>query len=238
MIHVADAVGELLRTRSTVITPLPIGRPDVTYTVRAPSLLDQLADAVASSSNGRGGRTVPGSRLPLDSGAVDLWWHMQTTIHGMAKALDLRRRGAPGAVLRRLAAAVVKPGQEAMAATLRRRCWCGKSSIAPDDCGRCWVHKIEAMMTPQFADRELRGVGCWECRTETLDPRNGTRYWAPTTTVLIEQSGERVRVPAIVVRVAVMPGLEAATADDLWIYRMCRACGAEGWLDYTTSSAA
>lgn len=296
MIHVADAAGELLRQQALRVHFLP-GQPETFYTARAPSLLDQLGDAVASSGGGRGGHTVAGPRLPLDAGALDLWTEMHLSVHGWARQLGVdrrpylargydtgwRREPIPpwmitharwvravawdrpietptptqprpeliavephraavdelpglGRLLRETVAAAVAPGFEEVARALGRRCWCARD-IAPDDCGRCWVHRIKGMLAPDMADRELRGAACWECRTEVLDPRTGTRLLAPTTTTIIEQDGERYRVPAIVARVALLRGLLVDGAeDDLWIYRMCRACGAEGWLDYTTST--
>jgi len=235
VIHVADAVAELIRQQTLRIHPLP-GAPEKFYTARAPSLLDQLADAVAQSNGGRGGRTVPGSRIPVSADAIDLWWRIQTSTHGWARNLGVDRHGPFPGLLRRVAAAAAD--NEPMAHLIRRRAWCG-NDVTPDDCTTCWTHRIRGLLTPDLTDRELRGASCWACRTRTEqhDPATGntTEVWQPTTTTMIEQDGEHYRVPAIVVRVAT---LHDASPDDLWIYRMCRACGAEGWLDYTTQTAA
>lgn len=239
--HLADAVGVLLRQHTMRIHYLP-GRPEVYYTARAPGLLVQLAEAVGSSSSGTGGRTVPGSRLPLNADVLQLWTDIQLSIHGWAKALGVSRREPDIArLLRQTAAAAVKPGAEGIAATMARRCACGRD-IAPADCSGCWAHRIEGMLTPTLEDREIRGAACSQCTTEhrTTNPENGTLTveHLPTRTLLQVRDGELYRVPAIVVRVAVLPLGDGvvATADDLWIYRMCRACGAEGWLDFTSES--
>lgn len=236
MIHVADAVGELIRQQTLRIHYLP-GDPNRYYTARAPSLLDQLADAVTASTTGRGGRTVPGSRLPLDASAVDLLVAIVTTIHTWARTLGQDRHGPPSTVLRRVSTTIVASSDhDDLARLVQRRCWCGQTDITPADCGRCWTHRIRAMLTPDATDREIRGAACWSCKTKTIDPVTGTELWEPTTTTVLDQDGERLRVPAIVVRVAALP--DTGHTDDLWIYRMCRACGTEGWLDYTTTTAA
>lgn len=306
MIDLADAVGMLIRQQSKRVHFLP-GRPEAHYAVRAPSLLVQLADAVASSSGGRGGRTVPGSRAPVAVDALDLWHDIHVGVHGWARQLGVdrrpfvaqararaaeierlpewqrtlrpwlrpvawdedlavvvaeepavvpppaaqERRYAPtgvgtdqppvGRLLRVTAAAAVSKGDPELIRTLTRRCACGRD-VAPADCRTgCWAHRIQGMLAAIVEDREIRGASCWECRTETVDQATGTKILMPTTTVLqdrgLKQEGRHedlFRVPAIVVRVAVLPD---AGPDDLWIYRMCRACGAEGWLDYTTSTS-
>lgn len=86
-----DAVADLIRAQTCRVHYLP-GQPDTHYTVRAPCLLAQLHTAVAASSSGRGGRTVPGSRLPLAADALDLWVEILTDTHGWAQYLGVDRR--------------------------------------------------------------------------------------------------------------------------------------------------
>jgi len=237
VIHLADAVGELLRQRTMRVHPLP-GAPERFYTARAPGLLEQLGQAVGNST-GTHSHTVPGPRLPISADAFDLWYAIVTSLHAWADELGVQRCMPAPVLLRKVSAAAV--ARDEIAATLQRRCWCGQAAIEPTDCGRCWVHRIEALLAPQLVDRELRGAACTACRTETeqVDPETGkiTIIRVPTTTTLIERDGELYRVPAIVVRVASAPWAEGADTD-LWVYRMCRACGTEGWLDYSTSTAA
>ena len=330
MTHLVDAVGQLLRQQTMRIHFLP-GAPDAFYKVRAPSLLAQLGDAVASSTTGRGGRTTPGSRVPLAVDALQMWTDIHTAVHAWAKELHVDRRpylrltraaaystdvgpawmrtlrpwlrpvawdqpiedatrsnattdhtvvspspayksqptaqpphlavllplessgqldpALPpiGRLLRVTAAAAISAGSagEAIAITMARRSYCGRD-ITPADCTRgCWTHRIVGLLAGAVEDREIRGAACWECRTahEQVDPETGdvTVVMLPTTTYLEDRSldgsgrsEDLYRVPAIVVRIANLPD---AGPDDLWVYRMCRACGAEGWLDYTTDSA-
>jgi hypothetical protein len=86
-----DAVAALVRVQSQRVNFLP-GDPDRFYTVRAPCLLAQLHVVVASSTGGRGGRTVPGSRLPLAADALDLWVEVVGNVHGWADSLRVDRR--------------------------------------------------------------------------------------------------------------------------------------------------
>ena len=252
-VHLADAVGELLKAPSMRIHCLP-GAPERFYTVRAPSLLDQLADAVANSS-GSHAHTVPGPRLPLSAEAIDLWHQVMTSLHMWARDLGLERRStpthilttlrtvsitpmaSPSQLLRKLKVAAVRPGAEEIADAIQKRCWCGRAELMPSDCGRCWVHRIQGLLITEVPDREIRGAACTHCRSEQVDPDTGTVVMVPTTTTVIERDGERLRVPAIIVRVSPAPW-NAEDDTDLWVYRMCRACGAEGWLDYTTETAA
>ena len=234
-VHLADAVGELLKAPSMRIHYLP-GAPERFYTVRAPSLLDQLADAVANSS-GSHAHTVPGPRLPLSAEAIDAWYQILTSLHTWAKDLGVDRGGSAAQLLRRLLVAAVRSGHEDTARMIQKRCWCGRAELMPSDCGRCWVHRIQGLLITEVPDREIRGAACTHCRSEQVDPDTGTVVMVPTTTTVIERDGERLRVPAIIVRVSPAPW-NAEDDTDLWVYRMCRACGAEGWLDYTTQTSA
>lgn len=300
MTHLADAVAQLLRQQTMRIHYLP-GLPATHYTVRAPSLLTQLGHAVASSTGGRGGRTIPGSRIPLDVDGLQLWTDIHTSVSAWAQALGVDRRPyvaqahaqaaserrelepawmrslrpwlgpvawdqpievpekpaepapaprlqlpAPehhlpledrghldpalppiGRLLRVTAAAALGAGDRAQAAvrTMTRRCSCGRD-IAPADCTTgCWVHRITGMLSAIVEDREIRGAMCPECSSTTaIEDRS------PGQTGQLEY---RFRVPAVVIRIAVLPD---AGPDELWAYRMCRACGAEGWLDYTSET--
>lgn len=294
MTHLADAVGMLIRQHTMRIHFLP-GSPDTHYRVRAPALLTQLHDAITTGNTGSGAR-IPGSRLPLDPAALDLWHHIHTSVHGWARELGIDRRpytalaradvererepawvhtlrpwlqpvawdeqlaaptpiepiAAPkpaprrqplgdhgltvdippiGRLLRATAAAAAT--HEDITRTMTRRSWCGRELIPADCTLGCWTHRIQTLLATITEDRAIRGAECWVCRTGKIDPNTGTEVFMPTTTTTIDQDGEKLRVPAIVVRVAELPG---AGPDDLWIYRMCRACGAEGWLDYTTTT--
>lgn len=85
---VTDAVGALVRTQTLRVHYLG----ERFYTARAPCLLTQLHQAVHSSSGGRGGRTVAGSRIPLAADALDLWVEVASSVHGWADALGVDRR--------------------------------------------------------------------------------------------------------------------------------------------------
>lgn len=300
MTHLADAVATLIRQQTMRIHYLP-GDPDRAYTVRAPSLLTQLADLTASSTSGAGGRTVPGSRLPIAVDAWQLWSDLTATVHAWAQQLGVNRRPylvaetdrqiraaverepdwlrtlrpwlrpvawdqpldipvagprllvddqaaagelvalpleSPGFIdptlppvgrlLRTAAAAAARPGHDLVADTIGRRASCGQD-VAPVDCrGGCWAHRIQGLLQAAVEDRAVRGAACWQCTT--LDAAGVAQ---PTRTVVEQRPDGPYRVPAIVIRVAVLPD---AGPDDLWVYRMCRACGAEGWLDYSTDT--
>lgn len=156
----AGAVETLLRRASRRIEVGP-----TSYTVTAPCLLTQLHAAVEASSRGHGGRSAPGSRLPVDAGALDLWFAILATTAAWAAVLRVDRKryqlhaeahpdGPPavGLVLRAVAAAAVsQPNRQAVA-----------DRVA--DSAHRWRHQIEAMLTPsEFAGRGLRGVPCPHC---------------------------------------------------------------------------
>ena len=90
MTDLHDAVATLVRIQTQRVNYLP-GDPDRFYTVRAPCLLAQLHLVVASSTGGRGGRTVPGGRLPLAADALDLWVEVVGNVHGWADNLGIDR---------------------------------------------------------------------------------------------------------------------------------------------------
>lgn len=82
-----DAVAELIRARSMRIDLFGLA----SYTVRAPCLLAQLADALGVGSE-TGGRGIPTSRPPLNADAWDLWADIATATHTWADHLGLDRR--------------------------------------------------------------------------------------------------------------------------------------------------
>lgn len=86
-----QAVNLLLRSPTRRIDYIGFdGRPGG-YTVTAPCLLVQLADAVAGSTTGSGART-PGSRTPLNTDALDLLVVVDRAINRWAADLGVDRR--------------------------------------------------------------------------------------------------------------------------------------------------
>ncbi len=100
-----------------------------------------------------------------------------------------------------------------------------------------WAGAIRSMLAGPAVDERLypiRGAACATCgATSASEPRDdGTTY----------------RVPAIQVRVMrqdqdyhghwhLRPA-DSIDQDDAWLYQMCLACGANGWVPYTTETGA
>ncbi len=82
------AVDQLLRRPSLRIQLTP----DQAYTVHAPCLLAQLADAAGASTTGTGGGTVPGSRAPANPDALDLWAEIVYDLSAWSVAVGVDRR--------------------------------------------------------------------------------------------------------------------------------------------------
>jgi hypothetical protein len=114
-----------------------------------------------------------------------------------------------GHLLRAVAAQAVAANQQAIADRLERKA------------GQ-WATRIRTMLAALAADERVypqRGVPCPAC----------------AATAAFEDRGEdgTYRVPALLVWFAADEG---ADPDDLWLYRHCRACGDEGWVEYTTET--
>jgi hypothetical protein len=195
---VHTAVGELIRTRTMRIQVTA----DVQYTVRAPCLLQQLADAVAGGLE-TGGRGVPGSRPPIAVDAHDLWHHIAHNTHSWAIALGINRHrylgppsrgelGTPpvGQLLRACAAQAVSTAHEPIANAIH-------------NAAARWHGQITTMLTGQAEQRGVRGAVCAQCGH---------------ITVVEQRDGEDYRVPAIALIVQDHDG-----AVLRWL--ACRACG-------------
>lgn len=238
------------------------------YTVHAPCLLAQLHAAVYASDTGRGGRTIPGSRMPLTAAALDLWVEISVDVNGWAAALGVDRRpyrrpeaerpapdvrmpewqrrlwiwsgtdvdehGVPvpipplparsptdqrpdfipagippvGQLLRAVAAAAIAQHADELGERIAYR-------------AHGWAAAIDTMLAGPAAEdhiHPIRGATCDQCgASSTVEDRDG----------------ERIVVPAIQVRF--LP-LDQDQPDDRWAYRICIACGDNGWITYTTTT--
>jgi len=222
------AVAALLRRDQKRIDVGP-----VSYTVRAPCLLRQLEEAIASSSNGHGGRTSPGTRAPLNQDALDLWTEILLSVGAWAGVLGLDRRkyarvmdvdgDSPppvGLLLRAVVAAIAgRTDREQMAVAVERNC-------------RRWAKRIEAMLSsPDSAGRGIVGVSCRHCGERWVvsvpDPEPGRPdqvRWVPA----VDEPGE-TRQPAVWVERG-----ETGVIRCLW----CRSCGQHTWRDDLAAEAA
>lgn len=114
-----------------------------------------------------------------------------------------------GLLLRAVAAQAVAAGEQQIADRLER-----KAGV--------WATRIRTMLAMAHRDERvypIRGAACPSCDQEAV----------------IEDRGDdgTYRVAALVVW---MLPVEGGDPDDLWPYSHCRACGEEGWLDYTTET--
>jgi hypothetical protein len=224
-----QSVGQLLRRPQMRIDVGP-----VSYSVRAPCLLRQLEESIASSNGGGGGRTTPGTRAPLDQGALDLWTEILTSVGAWAAVLGLDRKryrtgptdtdpDAPpmiGLLLRAVAAAIAgRTDRDQMAVAVERNC-------------RRWKLRIEGMLSPpESAGRGIVGVGCRHCGERWVvsvpDPEPGRPdqvRWVPA----VEEPHE-TRQPAIWIERG-----ETGVIRCLW----CRCCGQHTWRDDLAAEAA
>lgn len=192
------------------------------YTVHAPCLLAQLHTAVYASTSGRGGRTVPASRMPITAAALDLWVEISVDTNGWASALGVNRRpyrdaepdarGVPaiGQLLRATAAAAIAQHTDELADRIAYR-------------AHGWATTISTMLAGPTADDHIypiRGATCDTCgATSTVEDRDG----------------ERIRVPAVQIRFLPRDP-DQPDPEDRWAYRICIACGDNGWITYTTTT--
>jgi hypothetical protein len=209
-----------------------VGR--VHYDVRAPCLLRQLEEAVASSSTGVGGRTTPGTRAPLGMDALDLWTEVLVSVGAWAGVLGVDRRkyrSGPraadeyspppvGLLLRAVAAEITgRTDRDQMAVAVERNC-------------RRWKIRIEGMLSPpDSAGRGIVGAPCGSCGTRWVvsvpDPEPGRPdqvRWVPA-----EQEPGETRQPALFVERG-----ETGVIRCLW----CRSCGRHVWRDDLAAQAA
>lgn len=197
---VVEAVEALLVEQRRFIE---VGRSG--YWVTAPPLLAQLAEARESSSGGHGGRTVPGSRVPLNLDAAELWFEVATSAGTWAAVLGVDRaryregRGpipAVGVLLRAVAANLA--GRVDRAALADR---VSTSALR-------WERRITTMLAPdERPGRGLTGVACGEC---------GEAWVVDGESPL--PTSERTREPAVRVEFD-----RASLIRVVW----CRACGSQ-----------
>lgn len=204
------------------------------YDVRAPCLLRQLEEAVASSSTGAGGRTTPGTRAPLGMDALDLWTEILLSVGSWAAVLRLDRRRyrngpqdtdpnsppAVGLLLRAVAAEIAsRTDRDQMAAAVERN-------------ARRWAKRIEAMLSPpDSAGRGIVGAKCRDCGQTWVvsipNPEPGRPEqvrWVPA-----EQEPLETRQPALFIERG-----ETGVIRCLW----CRNCGRHTWRDDLAAQAA
>lgn len=184
-----DAVAELIKVQRMRIDITA----EVGYSVTAPCLLSQLAEAVAGGIEA-GGRGVPGSRPTIAIDALDLWVRILHCTHTWADACGVSRRdGAPdnptpwvGRLLRSTVATAVSRGHVEMADQMARS--------ATD-----WAREIRAMLTGEFAQRGIRGAVCPECeRTSMIERRHEGKhvehYRVPVIVLITETLGDAGRL--------------------------------------------
>lgn len=223
------AVGALLSRPQMRIDVGP-----TSYSVRAPCLLRQLEESVASSSGGHGGRTSPGTRAPLNQDALDLWTEVLTNVGGWAAVLGLDRaryRNAPqdtdpdspppvGLLLRAVAGAIAgRTDRDQMAVAVERN-------------ARRWKLRIEGMLSPpESAGRGVVGVPCRHCGERWVvsvpDPEPGRPDQVRWVSAAVEPS--ETRQPALWIERG-----ETGVIRCLW----CRYCGSHTWRDDLAAQAA
>jgi len=219
MTHKAlEAVGELIKAqRMRIDITATIG-----YTVTAPCLLAQLAEAVAMGGEGAGGRSVPGSRPTIAVDALDLWVRVVSATHSWAQDCEIERRepAAPhatpwiGRLLRSAAATAISTGKLDMA-----------DRIAHNAEG--WAREIRAMLTGEVEQRGIRGATCPECvqiRPYPLLPEGPRCGWQPTMWIRETREEERRRP-----EVYQMPAIVLVTRDVDGVTLRWLTCLACGW---------
>lgn len=235
MPHVADAVGELVKLQTYRVHYLP-GDVSRWYTVKAPCLLAQLVGSFAQPTGGSGGRSVARSRLPLSAAALDLWMEITGNVHGWAESLGVDRRpyreaerAQMSGLGRRLeephplADRTVPPIGRMLRAVAAQAVASGRDEEADRIAFKAgvWADRIRVMLAGYAPDERvhpLRGLACEACGAmRALETRENERFW----------------VPAVQVRFMAMD-----ESLDLWPYRICLACGDNGWIPYTSETPA
>lgn len=208
------------------------------YTVRAPCLLAQLADAVAASSSGTGGRTTPGSKAPLAMDALDLWTEIEYSVAAWATDLNIdrakyRQSEIPVAAIRASARArehhpdeAVPPVGLLLRAVAARAVERPLLAEAVERNARRWAGRIAKMLTPDpEASRNLPGIACPHCGELWVvevpvdrDEHGQVVYsWQPSTA-----DPAQTRTPALFLERG-----DTGVIRCLW----CRACGLYVWRD-------
>lgn len=199
-VHLAVAALTRQQRRRITVTD------QVGYTVTAPCPLAQLVDALAVGQEQTGRRTVPGSRPPASTEALDLWREIEYNTHAWAQHLGIDRRAyrngtaseasggelpAVGRLLRAVAAEATTRGRVAVADAVHR------AAVR-------WHHQIVTMLSGAQHQRPLRGVQCTACGAHT-----------------IRDQGDDAGRPCTVVTPAVV--LTDDGDGDQWL--VCQACG-------------
>ena len=179
MAHVAlETVGKLIRTQKTVIQ---VG-PTIAYTVTAPCLLAQLHDSIGVGMERGGGASIPGSRPPVDTEALDLWHDIAYTVHAWADHLGIDRRDKQpesetphvGRLLRTVAATASSTGRERLTAKVIER-------------ADTWRTRIAIYLAGIVPQRGIRGAQCEHCgHTTVLETRDDGTYKVPAIVVVTE----------------------------------------------------
>lgn len=196
-----EVVGELIKAQRMRIEITA----EVGYTVTAPCLLAQLAEAVEMGGES-GGRGVPGSRPTIAVEALDLWVRIVTSTHAWADACGLSRRDSTpdsptpwiGRLLRSATATAASTGKQEMVDRITTS-------------ARAWVREIRALLTGEVEQRGIRGAVC-------PDPVCG-QMWVVEEREADGRRVEHYRIPAIVLIV------EAILDDAVLRWLTCLACG-------------
>lgn len=201
-----DAVAALTRQHRMTIQITPTVR----YTVTAPCLLAQLADAIGVGVEHTGSPAVATSKPPISVDALDLWAEIHTSTHTWADTLPVDRRrylnpadGHPippvGRLLRLVTATATGRGQAEIADAIHTA-------------ATRWRAQIAAMLHGVQQQRGVRGAQCPTCSATTIVE---TR---PQEVIPGRAGSGRYRVPAIV-----LVRREVAGEPLRWL--ACLACG-------------
>jgi hypothetical protein len=182
MAHPAlDTVAHLIRTQHRRIEV----SPGIAYTVTAPCLLAQLRDSIGVGMERGGGQSVPGSRPPVSTDALDLWTEILYAVHTWADHLGIDRRDKQpesptphvGRLLRTVAATASSTGRELMTNKVIDK--------AVD-----WRERITRMLAGTVAQRGIRGAACDVCGQQTVEEqREDGRYRVPAIVVATRPEG-------------------------------------------------
>lgn len=178
------------------------------YTVRSRSLLAQLFDLVTEPVGRQTGASVARSRPLIVAEAYDLTNAIDRQAARWARSLFLSDWPPLDRLLRRVAAQATVVAHPL------------ESDIIRTATG--WRTQIETMLGAAPTRWSIRDLPCPDCRAMVwLDVRPGDGTY---------------RMPAVEVEARPRPGATKDDTEDLWLYRHCRACGAHGWLTYTTQT--